>query len=94
VTVKASIFSPSHLEVATLNPYRFAVQKRIGQLLPCRHQYPLKGWPRDIHPFGPFLLLQPFQVLEAYCLSLLHRKSNFIKDSQRHTDRLKVGNIR
>jgi hypothetical protein len=93
MTIKAPEPPHGHLEVASFDPYRLAGEQCVRQLPPRRRQYPAKRRTGDAHAVGTLLLLQPFQVFEAYCLRLVNSEGDLLKNPLRNVGGPEVAHL-
>jgi hypothetical protein len=70
---------PRRGEVAAFDPNRLAVEEGVRDLLASRLEDAVEGRTRDAHLLCAFLLLEPFQILQADGFHLLYCQSDLGK---------------
>ncbi len=87
----ASEATHCHLEIASLNTYRFAVEQGISYLVPGRIQYARESAPGYAHSLSAILLIQPFKIIEADRLGFFHQKPDFLEISRSYVNGPELG---
>jgi len=87
----ASETAHCHLEIASLNTYRFSVEQGISNLVPGRIQYAREGAPGYAHSLGAILLVQPFKIVETDCFGLFYKKPDLLEFSRSYIDGPELG---
>jgi hypothetical protein len=61
----ASKATLGELKVASSDLDCLAINQSVSQLCPSRFQYPMEGWPGNMHLLRALLLFQPLQIPKA-----------------------------
>jgi len=74
--IAASKTALGKLEIASFDLNCLAIDQSVGQLLPGRFQYTMKGRPGNPHSLSTRFLFQSLQILKTDRLKFLKRKTN------------------